>query len=91
MDDRLKNNFRLGLYPTYKGQRRLVKRSYDVYAIKDHVINVIFKELDLENKYGYHLIKVAGAEGDDVIAVTLMNFKDRYKTVLLISSDHDYL
>jgi len=56
MDDRLKNNFRLGLYPTYKGQRRLVKRSYDVYAIKDYVINVIFKELDIENKYGYHMI-----------------------------------
>lgn len=91
MDDRLKNNFRLSLYPTYKGQRKLMKRSYDVYAIKDHVINVIFKELDIENKYGYHLVQVEGAEGDDVIAVTLMNFKDRYRTVLLISSDHDYL
>ena len=26
MDDRLKNNFRLALYPSYKGQRKLIKR-----------------------------------------------------------------
>lgn len=91
MDDNLKNNFRLNLYPTYKGQRRLVKRSYNVYAIKEYIQNVIFSELDVENQYGYHFIKVTGAEGDDVIATTLLNFKDRYKTILLISSDHDYL
>lgn len=91
MDDRLKNNFRLSLYPTYKGQRKLVKKSYDVFALTDYISNVVFKELDVENKYGYHFIKVEGAEGDDVIATILMNFKDRYANILLLASDHDYL
>lgn len=91
MDDNLKNNFRLNLYPEYKGQRKLVKRQYQVRPIKEYITNVIFKELDVENKYGYHLIKVEGAEGDDIIATTLMNFKDRYANILLIASDHDYL
>lgn len=91
MDDNLKNNFRLNLYPEYKGQRKLVKRQYQVYPIKNYISDVLFNELDVENKYGYHLIKVEGAEGDDVIATALKNFKDRYGTVMLVASDHDYL
>lgn len=91
MDDRLKNNFRLGLYPTYKGQRKLVKKSYNVFALTDYISEVIFKELDVEKMYGYHFVKVEGAEGDDVIATILMNFKDRYSNILLLASDHDYL
>ena len=91
MDDNLRNNFRVGMYPQYKGQRRLVKRQYQVGPIKNYITDVIFKELDIENKYGYHLVKVEGAEGDDVIATTLINFKDRYGTVILFSSDHDFL
>lgn len=91
MDDRLKNNFRLSLYPTYKAHRKLVKRSYNVYKIMDYIKDILFKEENVEERYGYHFVKVAGAEGDDVIATTLMNFKDRYAHILLIASDHDYL
>lgn len=91
MDDRLKNNFRLALYPAYKGQRKLIKRSYNVFAITDYITDIIFKDLDVENRYGYHFVKVPGAEGDDVIATTLMNFKDRYATTMLIASDRDFL
>ena len=54
MDDRLKNNFRLALYPSYKGQRKLIKRSYNVFAITDYITDIIFKDLDVENRYGYH-------------------------------------
>ena len=91
MDDRLKNNFRLSLYPTYKAHRKLVKRSYNIYKIMDYIKDILFKEENVEERYGYHFVKVAGAEGDDVIATTLMNFKDRYARILLIASDHDYL
>ncbi len=91
MDDNLSHNFRLKMYPQYKQQRKLDKKQYQVYPIKDYIINVIFKELDLENQYGYHLIKVEGAEGDDVIATILMNFKDQYQSIMLVASDHDYL
>jgi len=91
MDDRVSYSFRKKLYPEYKAQRALVKRSYQVQPIKDYITNVIFKELEVEEKYGYHLVKVEGAEGDDVIATTLMNLKDKYFASMLVASDHDFL
>ena len=41
--------------------------------------------------YGYTIVKVEGAEGDDVIATALMRLKDNYAHSLLIASDHDFL
>ena len=91
MDDKLTNSFRKGLYPEYKAHRALVKRQYKVQPIKDYIIDVIFKELEIEKHYGYHLVKVEGAEGDDVIATTLMKLTDGYSGKMLIASDHDFL
>ena len=91
MDDKLTSSFRKKMYPEYKAQRVLVKRQYKVQSIKDYIVNVIFKELDVENQLGYHLIKVDGAEGDDVIATTLIKLKDNYIGCMLIASDHDFL
>jgi len=45
LDDKLKRNFRLDLYPEYKAQRTLVKRQYQVQPIKDYIVNVLFAEL----------------------------------------------
>lgn len=91
MDDRVSYSFRKKLYPEYKAQRALVKRSFQLQPIKDYIVNVIFKELEVEEKHGYRLVKVEGAEGDDVIATTLMNFADKYLTAMLVASDHDFL
>lgn len=91
MDDRVSYSFRKKLYPEYKAQRVLVKRSFQIQPIKDYIVNVIFKELEVEEKHGYKLVKVEGAEGDDVIATTLMNFKDKYLATMLVASDHDFL
>lgn len=91
MDDRVSYSFRKKLYPEYKAQRALVKRSFQLQPIKDYITNVIFKELEVEDKHGFRLVKVEGAEGDDVIATTLMNFKDKYLATMLIASDHDFL
>lgn len=91
MDDRVSYSFRKKLYTEYKAQRALVKRSYQLQPIKDYITNVIFKELEVEEKYGYRLVKVEGAEGDDVIATTLMNLKDKYLASMLVASDHDFL
>lgn len=90
-DDSLGNNFRLALYPQYKANRLLVKRQYKVRPIKDYILNVIYPELGLEENYGYRIIKVEGAEGDDVIATALKKFSDRYAGTALIASDHDFL
>ena len=91
MDDRVKYSFRTKLYPEYKLHRTLIKRQYQIQPIKDYVVNIIFKELDVEGTYGYTLVKVEGAEGDDVIATALMRLKDNYAHSLLIASDHDFL
>lgn len=91
MDDKLSNSFRKDLYPEYKAHRALVKRQYKIQPIKDYIIDVIFKELEIETHYGYHLVKVEGAEGDDVIATSLMKLNDEYCGKMLIASDHDFL
>lgn len=91
MDDKLTHSFRKDLYPEYKAQRQLVKRQYQLQPIKDYIVNVLFKELDVGEQYGYKIIKVEGAEGDDVIATTLLKLKDNYIGMMLIASDHDFL
>lgn len=91
MDDKLSSSFRKSLYPEYKAHRSLVKRQFQLQPIKDYIVDVIFKELDVENENGYHLVKVNGAEGDDVIATTMLRLKDRYIGSFLVASDHDFL
>lgn len=90
-DDKLKWNFRLELYPQYKANRLLVKRQYQLAPIKDYIRNVVYKEIGLEENYGYKFVQVEGAEGDDVIATALIRLKDRYVGTCLIASDHDFL
>ena len=91
MDDKLSHSFRKTLYPEYKAHRALVKRQFQLQPIKDYIVDVIFKELDVEHERGYHLVKVEGAEGDDVIATTIMRLRDNYVGMVLIASDHDFL
>lgn len=90
-DDSLKRNFRLDAYPQYKANRLLVKRQYQLAPIKDYIRNVLYKELGLEDQYGYKFVQVEGAEGDDVIAAALTRFRDRYAGMCLIASDRDFL
>ena len=91
MDDKLSHSFRKTRYPEYKAHRALVKRQFQLQPIKDYIVDVIFKELDVEHEHGYHLVKVEGAEGDDVIATTIMRLRDNYVGMVLIASDHDFL
>lgn len=91
MDDRVSYSFRKKLYPEYKAQRALVKKSFQVQVLKDYIVNVLFKDLNVEDDYNYKLVKVEGAEGDDVIATAYKSLKTKYLDVVLIASDHDYL
>ena len=91
MDDNLTHSFRKALYPEYKSQRAMVKRQFKLQPVKDYIVNVLFKELNIQELYGYKIIKVDGAEGDDVIATALMKLKDDYTGMMLIASDHDFL
>ena len=91
IDDHLKNNFRKTLYPEYKAQRLLTPKSYNIYAIKKYITDVIFKELELEKTYDYHMISVEGAEADDVIACICRNIAKDYMLTILYASDHDFI
>lgn len=91
MDDHLTNNFRKNLYTEYKAQRVLAPKSYNIYAIKNYIVDVLFKELEVEEKYDYHMISVEGAEGDDVIACICRNLAKDYMLTILYASDHDFV
>ena len=91
MEDKLTNSFRLQLYPQYKQQRAAAKKQFKVSSARDYIVNVLFKELDVEGNYGYKTVKVDGAEGDDIIATALLKLKDQYANMMLIASDRDFL
>ena len=91
MDDYVSKNFRKTLYPEYKAQRQIAPKAYNVFNIKQYVFDVIFKELELEEKYGYKFISVEGAEGDDVIATIFKRCVDDYDLKVLFASDHDFV
>ena len=90
-DDYVKNSFRKSLYPEYKAQRRKSLKSYDNYKIHDYVLNVLFKELDVEGEYGYHFVKVPNAEADDIIATIFRSMGSQYMLNVLIASDRDFV
>ena len=89
-DSHVSGNFRRRLYPQYKAQRRLVKQSYNVPVIKEYIQDVLFKELDIENSFGYKTLKIEGCECDDIIAVLMRNHSN-YACRIVISSDRDFL
>lgn len=89
-DSSINNNFRKIKYPEYKAQRKLIAKSYNVSVIKDYIQNVLFKELDVEDKLGFKIVKVDGCESDDIIAILMKKYND-YLCRILISSDRDFL
>lgn len=91
MDDFTNNSFRKNLYPAYKAQRKLAPKQFDIYKVKNYIYDVIFKELELEDKYGYKFISIPGAEADDIIAVAMSKCSDNYELKVLFSSDHDFI
>ena len=84
-------SFRKKLYPEYKAQRITTPKSFNISTIKRYITDVLFKELDLEKKYSYHMLQVEGAEGDDVIACICKNLKDQYAKIIVYASDKDFL
>ena len=90
-DDKVSNSFRKKLFPEYKATRRLKKKSYDTYKVQRYIVEVLFKDLKIEEKYSYHLIKVSNAEGDDVIATIFREFGKEYMLNVLFASDRDFV
>jgi 5'-3' exonuclease len=69
----------------------LIKKSYDINALKNYIDDVLCPELVEKGKFVYKKLKVRGAEGDDVIACLVNNFENDYVEKVLLASDHDFL
>ena len=91
LDDYITNNFRKELYPEYKANRVIAKKSYNTFKIHQYIQNVIFKELEVEERYNYHIVRVEGAEGDDVIATLFKRVSKDYMLNVLFASDRDFV
>ena len=90
LDDSVDKSFRKKLYPAYKSQRKLVKKAYDVQKVKNYVTDILFKEFRLEEENNWRLIRVDGAEGDDIAAIAVKDLEG-YSWKVLIASDRDFL
>lgn len=90
LDGDLSKNFRKKLYPEYKAQREKMKQRFSIRHLKPYIQDVIFKELNIENAFGYKMISVDGCESDDIIATIMTNYNG-YMARILISSDKDFL
>ena len=91
MDSSIDSSFRKQLYPAYKMQRKVAPKAFCNWKIRDYVFNVLFKELEVEEKYNYKLVKVDGAEGDDIIATIFKHCAKDYDYKILIASDKDFV
>lgn len=76
--------YRKKLYPQYKANRALSKDD-NYYVLK----NTLPKLDELMGNYPTKMIKVDGAEADDVIYALSIYFADKGEDVLVISSDGD--
>ena len=90
LDDTLDNSFRKKLYPEYKSQRKMSKVRFKISTVKNYILDVILKELNVETTLGYKIVKVVGCECDDIIATLMINHPE-YMCRIIISSDRDFL
>lgn len=83
------NSWRKEYFPYYKHKRYEKKKSDKVNW--DRVYNIINELLgDIEENFPYKVIRVNGAEGDDVIG-TLVQHYYTYEKIMIISSDRDFV
>ena len=85
-------SFRRMLFPEYKMQRnaqRASRNQFNHVKIFDYLYSVVYPEVFPRNS---HVIMVAAAEGDDIIASAIQSeeLRKRYANTILISSDHDF-
>ena len=84
------SSWRKNVFPNYKAHRKAARekqkeeKGLDWSALFDTISRII---VEIDTFFPYKVIKVAHAEGDDVIAVLAKSFKEKS---LIISSDKDF-
>lgn len=88
-DSPLKTNWRMNYYKEYKAHRKLVKHKFKVKNAFTYAQDVLIPKLSMDQYFNIHVLRVADAEGDDVIASLCKNSKIKNK--IIIAADHDFL
>jgi len=87
--------WRMSIYPEYKATRKNTcsykNKKYNIGNIFKHIYNKLYPEL--EELYGFKIVKIDNAEADDVIAVLANKITecDKSRLIVIISNDNDYL
>lgn len=82
-------SWRKDKYSFYKKERAEAKEESEFdwksfYVFMDKLL------VELNEVFGIATIKVNGAEGDDVIGTLVHEYHDRFKKIIIITSDHDF-
>ena len=93
MDSHAIGQFRKAAFPEYKAQRQVVRRDKNDYnhgKLIDYMYSHVFPNILPHGRTSY--IKLAEAEGDDVVAsiVKSERLRGRYRQIILVSSDRDF-
>lgn len=87
--------WRLGVYPSYKSNRKTICRFMNRKFQVGTVFRMIYQKLipELEARYRFHVLKVDEVEADDLVAVLTrcIHTMDVKRWVFIITNDHDYL
>lgn len=89
LDSPLKDNWRMQIYEEYKQQRKTIPQKFHVRDAFAYGMNVLLNKININKYFGIKVLKVNGAEGDDIIATVNMKIPAEYK--FIIASDKDYL
>ena len=84
-----KKYWRREMFPYYKANRKAdrEKSDFDWPMIFNTIATV---RDELQENFPYRVLRVSGAEADDIIATLCKNFHDREK-ILIVSNDKDFI
>lgn len=84
-----KKYWRRELFPYYKGNRKADREKSDFdWPMIFNTISTVREEI--QENFPYRVLRVAGAEADDIIATLCREFCDREK-ILIVSNDKDFI
>lgn len=89
LDCKLKNNWRIDLYPEYKAKRD-IKKTEMKFNISDafkSAVDIISAPI-IKDVFNIHILQSKRAEGDDIIYVLSKKLEGK---ILLLASDYDFV
>ena len=84
------NNWRKQIFPYYKANRRKNREKSEInWTAVFETLNKVRDEL--KDYFPYRVIRVDGAEADDVIGTLAQNYGNTHEKILILSGDKDFV